>query len=193
AIDCRGTLRVPGVVAALVARDLPECAAGVPPLVSSPAMRAYRHPAIADAVVRHVGEAVAVVVADDPYHAADGAEAARIAWEPRPAAGSVELATAPAAPRVFDDWPDNIAGIATAAVGDVTRGFAESDVIVEAALDFPRIAGMPIEPRGVLAHPTTADALFTIWSSTQVPYAVRAAIARALRLGESRVRVLAPD
>src|SRR5262249_25198042 len=126
AIDCRGTLRVPGVVAALVARDLPECAAGGPPPVASPAMRADRHPALAHAVVRHVGEAVAVVVADDPYHAADGAEAARITWEPRPAAGSVELATAPAAPRVFDDWPDNIAGIATAAVGDVTRGFAES-------------------------------------------------------------------
>jgi len=192
-IDRRRALQRPGVVAVLVARDLPECAAGVPPLVPSPAMRAYRHPAIADAVARHVGEAVAVVVADDPYRAADGAEALRVTWEPRPAVASVERAIAPAAPRVFDDWPDNVAGIATSAVGDVARGFADADVVVEATLDFPRIAGVPIEPRGVVAHPATADGLFTVWSSTQVPYAVRAAIARALGLGESRVRVLAPD
>jgi aerobic carbon-monoxide dehydrogenase large subunit len=193
AIDRRAALRAPGVVAALIASDLPECAAGVPPLVSSPAMRAYRHPAIADTVARHVGEAVGVVVADDPYHAADAAEAVRITWEPRPAAVSAELATAPGAPRVFEDWPDNIAGIATSAVGDVARGFSDADVIVEVSLDFPRIAGVPIEPRGVVAHPATADGLFTLWSSTQVPYAVRAAVARALGLGESRVRVLAPD
>jgi len=192
-IDGGRALQLPGVVAALSARDLPECAAGVPPLVSSPAMRAYRHPAIADEVARHVGEAVAVVVADDPYRAADGAEALGITWERRPAVASVERAIAPAAPRVFDDWPDNIAGTATSAVGDVARGFADADVIVEATLEFPRMAGVPIEPRGVVAHPATADGLFTVWSSTQVPYAVRAAVARALGLGESRVRVLAPD
>src|SRR5439155_44128 len=132
--------------------------------------------AIAETVVRHVGEAVAVVVADDPYRAADGAEAVRVTWEPRPAAASVERATAPGAPRVFDDWADNVAGVATSAVGDVARGFAEADVVVEAALDFPRVAGVPIEPRGVVAHPATADGLFTLWSSTQVPYSVRGAV-----------------
>ena len=193
AIDTRAALQRPGVVAALAARDLPECAAGVPPLAPSAAMRAYRHPAIADSVARHVGEAVAVVVADDPYRATDGADAVRVTWEAQPAAVTVEGATAAAAPRVFEEWPDNVAGLATSCVGDVARGFAEADVIVEAMLDFPRVAGVPIEPRGVVAHPGTADGLFTVWSSTQVPYAVRGAIARALGLGESRVRVLAPD
>jgi len=193
AIDTRAALQRPGVVAALAARDLPECAAGVPPLALSAAMRAYRHPAIADSVARHVGEAVAVVVADDPYRATDGADAVRVTWEAQPAAVTVEGATAAAAPRVFEEWPDNVAGLATSGVGDVARGFAEADVIVEAMLDFPRVAGVPIEPRGVVAHPGTADGLFTVWSSTQVPYAVRGAIARALGLGESRVRVLAPD
>jgi len=193
AIDTRDALRVPGVVAALTARELRECAAGVPPLAPSATMRAYRHPAIIEGVARHVGEAAAVIVADDPYRAADGADALRITWEPRPAAGTVERATGAGAPRVFDDWPDNVAGLATSGLGDVARGFAESDVIVEAALDFPRVAGVPIEPRGVIAHPATADGLFTLWSSTQVPYAVRAAIARALGLAEARVRVLAPD
>jgi len=142
AIDARAARRLPGVVAVLTARDLPECAAGVPPLVPSAAMRAYHHAAIADAVARHAGEAVAVVIADDAYHAADGADAVRVTWEPRPAAASVERALAPGAPRVFDDWPDNVAGVARSAVGDVARGFAEADVVVEAALDFPRVAGV---------------------------------------------------
>jgi CO/xanthine dehydrogenase Mo-binding subunit len=66
-------------------------------------------------------------------------------------------------------------------------------VVVEETLVFPRVAGVPIEPRGVVAHPATPDGLFTVWSSTQVPYSVRAAVAAALGLGESRVRVLAPD
>ena len=193
AIDTRAALQRPGVVAALAAHDLPECAAGVPPLAPSAAMRAYRHPAIADTVARHVGEAVAVVVADDPYRATDGADAVRVTWEAQPAAVTVDGATAAAAPRVFEEWPDNVAGFATSGVGDIARGFADADVIVEAMLDFPRVAGVPIEPRGVVAHPATADGLFTVWSSTQVPYAVRGAIARALGLGESRVRVLAPD
>ncbi|HEV8583830.1 MAG TPA: xanthine dehydrogenase family protein molybdopterin-binding subunit [Methylomirabilota bacterium] len=193
AVDARAALRVRGVVAVLTARDVPECAIGVPPLVPSPLLRPYRHPAIADAVARHAGEAVAVVVADDAYRAADGADAVRVTWEPRPAAASVEAALAPGAPRVFEEWPDNVAGVSKSAIGDTARGFAEADVIVDVALAFPRVAGVPIEPRGVLAHPATPDGLFTVWSSTQVPYGVRAAVAAALGLGESRVRVLAPD
>ena len=193
AIDAHAALRVPGVVAVLTARELPECAAGVPALAPSATMRAYHHQALAKTVVRHVGEAVAVVVADDAYHASDGADAVRVTWEPLAAASSVEAAMSSGAARVFDGWPDNLAGVARSAVGDVERALANADIVVEAELEFPRVAGVPIEPRGVLAHPATFDGLFTVWSSTQVPYAVRGAVARALGLGESRVRVLAPD
>jgi len=193
AIDASAARRLPGVIAVVTARELPECAPGVPALAPSASMRAYHHQAIATDVARHVGEAVAVVVADDVYRAADGADAVHVAWEPLPAAPNADAARATGAPRVFADWPDNIAGIARNAVGDVTRGFADADVVVEATLDFPRVGGVPIEPRGVVAHPATPDGLFTVWSSTQVPYAVRGAVARALGLGESRVRVLAPD
>jgi carbon-monoxide dehydrogenase large subunit len=75
AIDGAPALRRPGVVAVFTAAELPECAAGVPPLVPSPKLRPYRHPALAVSTVRHAGEAVAVVVAEDPYLAVDGAEA----------------------------------------------------------------------------------------------------------------------
>ncbi|MBI2491296.1 MAG: xanthine dehydrogenase family protein [Candidatus Rokubacteria bacterium] len=192
-IDARAARALPGVVAVLTAADLPECAAAVSPLVPSPRIREYRQPALAGGLVRHAGEAVAVVVADDPYRAADGAAAVAVAWDALPAVASAEAALAPGAPRVFADWPDNEAGPAAGAVGDVERGFAEAPVVVEARLVFPRVAGVPIEPRGVLAQPDGPDGVFTVWSSTQVPYAVRAAVAAALGLSEERVRVLAPD
>jgi carbon-monoxide dehydrogenase large subunit len=64
----------PGVVAVWTIDDLPELAASVPPLVPELRGRPYHHPVLAGQKVRHVGEIVAVVVADDPYAAADGVE-----------------------------------------------------------------------------------------------------------------------
>src|SRR5262245_435010 len=191
--DDRVTRALPGVAAVLTLADLPECRAVVPPLVPSRAIRGYSHDALAGPETRHAGEAVAVVVADDPYRAADGAAAIQITWRPLTAAASVAVAVAPEAPRVFADWPDNVAGLSHGAIGDVGRGFAEADLVVEARLAFARVAGMPIEPRGVLACPDTADGTFTVWVSTQVPYAVRGAVATALGLNETRVRIIAPD
>lgn len=86
---------MPGVVAVLTSAELPECEGAVPPLLIFPTLRAYRHPALASGTVRHVGEPVAVVVAEDRYQAADAALAVRIAYEPLPVAASVEAALAP--------------------------------------------------------------------------------------------------
>jgi carbon-monoxide dehydrogenase large subunit len=193
-IDAAPVMRRSGVVAVLTITELPECGGGaVPALVPSPRLRAYAHPALAGPMVRYVGEAVAVVVADDVYRAADVSEALAIEYEVLPAAASVDRALAPGAPRVFEDWPDNVLGPATGATGDATRGFADADVIVEADYVLPRVAPMPLEPRGVLALPDGLDRLFTVWISTQVPYAVRAALAPVLGLSQERVRVIAPD
>ena len=110
-----------------------------------------------------------------------------------PAAATVDAALAPGAPRVFDEWPDNVAGPSDGAVGDVVRGLRGGARVVEAGSSVPRIAAMPIEPRGVLAQPDAPDGRLTVWSSTQMPFAVRAAIAAALGLAEEQVRVIAPD
>jgi carbon-monoxide dehydrogenase large subunit len=193
AVDAGAALAMPDVLAVLSGADLPECAAAIPPFIPSPGLRPYRHPAIAREVARHAGEAVAVVLAEDRYRAADAALAVNVRYDILPAATDVDAALAPGAPRVFDDWPDNVAAISSGAAGSVEAGFAEARVIAEARLAFPRIAPAPLEPRGVLAWPTAPDGRLTVWSSTQVPYAVRAAIAGALGLAEERVRILAPD
>src|SRR5881409_3704226 len=192
-VDARRATALPGVVAVLTIADLPECAAAVPPLVPSPRFRPYAQPAIASAKARYAGEGVAVAVADDVYRATDAAQAVEVRYGPLPAVATVEAALAAGAPRVFDEWPDNAAGPSDGAVGDVARGFAEAHVMVEARFDVPRVAAMPIEPRGVLVQPEAPDGRLTIWTSTQVPFAVRAAIAAALGLADEQVRVIAPD
>ena len=192
-VDADRAQALPGVVAVLTIAELLECAAAVPPFVTSSRLRPYAQPAIAGPKVRHVGEAVAVVVADDVYRAADAAQAVDVRYESLPAAATVEAALARNAPRVFDEWPDNVAGPADGAVGDVARGFAEAYAVVEARLHVPRVAAMPIEPRGVVAQPDAPDGRLTVWASTQMPFAVRAAVAAALGLAEEQVRVIAPD
>ncbi len=192
-IDTSRALAQPGVVAVLTFTELPECAAAVPPLVPSPRLRPYAQPAIAGPKARHAGEAVAVVVADDVYRATDAAELVGARYDVLPAVATVDAALATGASRVFDEWPDNAAGPSDGVVGDIVRGFADAHVIVEAQLEVPRVAAMPIEPRGVLVQPDAPDGRLTIWTSTQVPFAVRAAVAAALSLAEEQVRVIAPD
>jgi carbon-monoxide dehydrogenase large subunit len=193
-VDAEAARALPGVVAVWTLGDLPELAtATVPPLVPEPKGRPYIHPVLAGPRVRHVGEAVAVVVARDPYAAADGVERVVVDYEPLAAAISPEAATAPGAPRVNEEWPDNLAGVSTGAKGHPAEALAAAPVVVAARLAYPRVAGMPLETRGVLAAPDPIGGGLTVWTSTQVPFAVRSGIALALRLPEERIRVIVPD
>ena len=189
-VDAAPALRRPGVLAALTVRDAPELGASVPPLIREPEWPVYVHPVMAGERVRHVGEAVAVVVADDPYRAVDGAEAVVVDYEPLPVAAAPVV---PAPALVHDGWRDNRAGRQEAGTGDVARGFAEAEAVVEVGLAYPRVTGVPIEGRAVLAAPDAESGRLTVWSSTQVPFNVRAAVAAALDLPEDSVRVVAPD
>jgi CO/xanthine dehydrogenase Mo-binding subunit len=189
-IDARRALRLPGVVAVLTVREAPELGASVPPLIREPQWPAYVHPVMAGERVRHVGEAVAVVVADDPYRAADGVSAVSVEYEPLPVAA---VPAVPAPALVHDGWRDNRAGRQEAAVGDVTRGFADAAAVVEVDVAYPRVTGVPIECRAVLAAPAPDGDRLTVWSSTQVPFNVRTAVAAALGMAEDAVRVVAPD
>jgi carbon-monoxide dehydrogenase large subunit len=193
-VDATAARALPGVVAVWTLDDLPELAkATVPPLVPEPKGRPYVHPVMAGRRARHVGEAVAVVVAADPYAAADAAERVAVAYEPLPAAVSPDAATAPGAPRVNEEWPDNLAGVTTSTKGNPAEALAVAPVVVSARLAYPRVAGMPLETRGVLAAPDPIGGGLTVWTSTQVPFAVRSGIAPVVGLPEERVRVIVPD
>jgi carbon-monoxide dehydrogenase large subunit len=193
-VDVEAARALPGVLVVWTLGDLPELAtATVPPLVPEPTGRTYINPVLAGPRVRHVGEAVAVVVASDPYAAADGVERVAVTYEPLAAAISPEAATAPGAPRVNEAWPDNLVSVSTGAKGNPAEALAAAAVVVSARLAYPRVAGMPLETRGVLAAPDPIGGGLTVWTSTQVPFAVRSGIAPVVRLPEERIRVIVPD
>jgi len=189
AIETRAARNAPGVVAVLTVAEAPELAASVPPLIREPGWPEHTHPVMASTRARHAGEAVAAVVADDPYRAVDAAERVRVTYEPLPVAATPAEREPGAI--VHDRWHDNRLRPNEASVGDVATGFAAADVTVDITVVYPRVTGVPIEGRAVLAAPQ-GDRLL-VWSSTQVPFNVRTAVATALGLAEDSVRVVAPD
>jgi carbon-monoxide dehydrogenase large subunit len=193
-IDLTAARAMPGVVAIYTASDLPECKAPIPAATPSPAsFRSAPQSVFGEPIVRHPGEVVAVVLADTAVQAVDAAEAVMVDWAPLPAAPDLASASAPGAPRVFEEWPDNQAGASTAQVGEPAPALDAAAVVVEAELELARVVGAPIEPRGILIVPEGPDGRFTVWIPSQGPYGLRAALAAALELPEERVRIICTD
>ncbi len=182
----------PGVLGVFGPADLPEVTRPIPPHQPfKQHFRYFEHHAMALEKVRYVGEPVAVVVVDEAARVEDAVEAVRVEYDPLPAVASLAAARR-AAGRVFDEWPDNLAGVSADGVGDVARGMAEADLVIHHQVRHPRNAGMPIEPRGVFAYDDDAGIL-VVYSSTQTTYLIREAIAAVLDIPVEAIRVIAPD
>ncbi|MBI2205158.1 MAG: xanthine dehydrogenase family protein [Candidatus Rokubacteria bacterium] len=188
-IDGARAAAMPGVVAVWTAADLPEVARGI---AGPQKGRAYALAILAADVVRFVGEPVAVVVADDAYRLADALEQVVVDYDPLPAVTTVAAAVA-ARTRVHASWPDNTAVVARGGMGDVDRGFAEADVVVEERFRHARLAAAPIETRGSAAWRDADSGGLVVWSSTQNPYSVRDGLAAILDMPAGDIRVVVPD
>jgi len=187
--------RQPGVVAAFAYPDIAPLAKPLPMLVPHRALRPRMPYPLAADKVRFVGEAVAMIVAEDPYAAEDALEAVVVEYEVLPPLPSGAQALAPDAPRLHDDLADNLAAELRHGVGDVARAFAEADVVIEETFRVARISGQPLEPRGCLAlwqRSKFGDTL-TLWDSTQSPHTARRVLADLFGLPQQNVRVIAPD
>jgi carbon-monoxide dehydrogenase large subunit len=154
--------------------------------------REDRTPLVVDRV-RHIGEIVAVVVADDPYRAEDAALAVAVEIEELPPVVDPHQALRADSPRLYDRWPDNRSLRLEVAKGDVDAAFAEAVTVVRRRLHSGRLSAAPIEPRGVVAELDPRTDRLTVWSSTQIPHPVRTFLADALDMPASRIRVIAPD
>src|SRR5437016_8500823 len=182
-----------GVVAAGSAPDLPGTARPMPSAYGAVRKgRPWSQPILARDRVRYVGEPVAVVVAESPYRVADALELVRVEYEPLPALTTVEAALA-SPTRLHDGWPDNAALAVGAAIGDAERALATADIVIHETFRHPRLAAVPIEPRGVLAYRDGDSGALVVWSSCQNPYSVRDIVAAALELPAEAVRVVVPD
>jgi len=142
--------------------------------------------------VRFAGELIAAVVADTRYQAADAVELLQPEIELQPAVVSCDDALAATAPLVHDAVPGNLYYVGRRSYGDVARAFANADVVVECEVSHPRVSAAPMEGRGVVATPEGEGGV-VVWSSTQVPHLIAAAVAECLGLDRPKVRVVATD
>ena len=158
-----------------------------------PEQKQTTHPPMAFDRVRFVGESVAVVVADSPEAAVDGAELVDVEYETLPTVVDAEKATADGAPLVHPEAPNNIAWEWEVNGGDVDVAAAQAEVVVKQRIINQRLIPNPIEPRGIVADYDKGTNQLTITSSTQVPHLVRLAVAISTGHPEHQMRVVAPD
>jgi aerobic carbon-monoxide dehydrogenase large subunit len=191
-LDVRRARKAPGVLAVVTAADLD----GIGPL---PVNRLFRdmivppNPLLAGERVHAQGTPVAAVVAESAAAAWDAVALVAVQYEALAGVAMPWAALAAGAPQLFDEAPGNRALGQTWRAGDPEAAFAAAARMVEVTVQQNLVAGVPMEPRGVLAAWDEATGELTMWTSTQAPFRIRADVARMLGLDESRVRVIAPD
>ncbi|HTT80382.1 MAG TPA: xanthine dehydrogenase family protein molybdopterin-binding subunit [Stellaceae bacterium] len=196
-IDTSAARRVPGVLAVYTAAAL--AAGGIEVMPARQAMNnrdgtPMRHPdraVLAVDKVRHVGEAVAAVIADTLAAAKDGAEAVALDIAPLPAVSEPSRADATDAPLLYDDAPGNI-GV-DFQFGDsaaVAAAFAKAAHVTRLRLRNNRVVINPIEPRAALAEYDAARQHFTLHIGCQGVFGFRNYVAQVMGLGRDKVRVV---
>ena len=154
---------------------------------------ARKHYPLAVERVRHVGEAVAAVVATTAALAADAAQEVRVDWEPLPAVADPFAAMADGAPRLHADAPRNVEHETTIRAGDPDGAFARARRVVRQRMVSQRLCGVPLEGRAALAAPDPATGGVVLWATNQAPHGLRNDLAAVLGVPQTAVRVIAPE
>ncbi len=200
-VDTAAALAMPGVVAVYQGADL--VAAGVKPIPGSsgfprtggaPGATPPRH-ILAHERARHVGEAVAVVLASTMEQARDAAEAVVVDYDELPMVVTLAGAITAGAPVVCDDAPDNIAAEmrhGNAAATD--QAFAGATHVVKLDLTNQRLAALTLEPRSVLALVDPKDGRLLVRMSSQMPSGIRNSLGKDIMgIGVENIRVTVGD
>ncbi|HWO89399.1 MAG TPA: xanthine dehydrogenase family protein molybdopterin-binding subunit, partial [Gemmatimonadales bacterium] len=197
AVDVERARRRAGVVAVYTADDLGDYWRPGPLLVPPPPIeglvfnQATQVPLARDKV-RHVGEPVAMVIAESRYIAEDALEDIVLDVEPLPAVVELEAALRPGAPLVHEQFGTNLAARARQVKGSWDKARAKAHHLIARRYRYDRGVAGAIENRAVVASWDARSEEMTIWDTTQAPIPVRNGLARMLGLPESQVRVIAP-
>jgi carbon-monoxide dehydrogenase large subunit len=197
-IDKGPACAVPGVFGVLTGHDVvAENIKGLP-CPGFPAQpvgsRYYRplRPVLASDFVRHVGDGVALIIAQTLHQAKDAAELLAVDYEVLPAV-TLEDALAQGAPKVWQDAPSNVSfQLERGERRTVDQAFAQASHVTRLSLHYPRVTANTIEPRSVVAY-REAGQRFTLRSTTQTPYRLREVASDILRMPELDLRVVSPD
>jgi carbon-monoxide dehydrogenase large subunit len=200
-IDKQSALDVPGVVAVFTGADMAADGVGGLPCgwqvigKSGVPMKEPGHPPLAVGRVRHVGDTVAVVLAETRHAARDGAEALMIDYQPQPAVVHLADAGKDGAPLVHDDVAGNLCydwEIGDKAATDAA--FDGAAHVTRLELVNNRLIPNAIEPRAALGEFDPSDGSYTLTTTSQNPHVIRLLMcAFVLNLPEHKVRVVAPD
>ncbi|HRD96240.1 MAG TPA: xanthine dehydrogenase family protein molybdopterin-binding subunit [Rubrivivax sp.] len=188
-IDTTRALALAGVKAVLTHENVPRVLHAGSPHPRSSSLAADQY--ILDRKVRYWGEGVAVVAATTAEIAEAALDLIEVDYEPLPAVFTVKDALAPGAPLLHEVGPGGNLVIPPFRVtrGDVERGFAEADLIVEGEYEGGRPTPAYMEPNVCVCHWDGNDRL-TVQLSTQTAFMVRGIMAEVLGLPLHQVRVL---
>jgi carbon-monoxide dehydrogenase large subunit len=196
-IDTAAAKAMPGVVAVLTGAEInPHVIGALPMVVGLDDYEVKKNPPhylLTKDKVRHVGDPVAVVVAESAYLAADALEAIMVDYEPLPVVTSYEAALAEGAPLLHEDGDDNVAYKQSMGSGDVDAAFAQAGAVIELTLVNQRLIPNAMEPRAVTAGYQADSGSLTVWSTTQIPHALRDDLVTMLGMPPEQVRVIAPE
>ena len=187
--------RAEGVVAVYTGADLEGVIGPIPCawMIPNSDIKGVAHPAIARDVVRYVGDAVAVVVAESRHQAQDALELIEVDYEPLTPVIDPQQALQEGAPQLHGDAPNNQAFHWVAAGGDVEEAFRNPEVVVRERIVQQRLIPNAMEPRAALAQWVDVTGELTLWSTTQNPHIVRLLLSSVAGLPEHKIRVIAPE
>jgi carbon-monoxide dehydrogenase large subunit len=191
AIDTAAARETDGVRAVLTAADLDGVEAFLPRL-DRPEFVAVEMPLLAKDRVRHAGEPIALVIADTPHAAEDGAERVAVEYEVLDAVTSIDGALDDDAPSVHDEG-NVLLDVAFHDDPELDARLEGAALVLDETFTSARLTAVPLEGRACLAEWDDRDQRLTLWSSTQVPHLVRTTVAGLLGIPEHRLRVVAPD
>ncbi len=204
-LDTAAARGAPGVLAVVTSADLAADGIGEIPCLASQilplkradgsAMYVPPRPPLAGDIVRTIGDAIVMVVAETPDQARDACELIEIDYQDLPAVVGLAQAAASEAPSIWPDCPDNVSFVFAA--GDqaaVEAGFAAADHVTRLDYAITRLAAAPMEPRAALGHYDRFEERYTLYSGLQNPHHIRRLIAQSvLKIAETRLRVVSPD
>ena len=200
AIRTDAAKKSPGVLAVYTGADLPASVGGLPcgwliTGTDGKPMKEPKHPLLAQGKVRHVGDQVAIVIAEKYSQAKEAAEKIEVDYQELPAVVDVRDAVKPGAPLVHDEAPGNVCYVW--ALGDkaaVDAGFAKAAHVTKLEFVNNRLIPNAIEPRACNAQYSRHDESYTLYVANQNPHVERLLMtAFVLGLPEHKVRVIAPD
>ena len=200
-IDTTAAKAAPGVLAVYVGADVVADDLGFPGMPAKwkrpdgQPMKYRPQPPLATDRVRYVGDPVAMVVAETINQARDAAELIDVDFDMLPSITDTAQTVAPDAPRVWDDYPDNISGMFQSGdAGAAEAALAGAAHVIKRRFVISRVFANYMEPRGAIGDYDPREDRYTLYADVQYPHRVRQLLAEKIfRIPEQNVRVVSRD